>query len=101
MEFRRIEVRRVTRYYENLAEENDIRETLEKLKLAKVLCNIEVTGYPVLETSYILEVGDKVGIFSREQRLKIEVETNKIKRIEVFSNVEVTEEDHRGRWDFI
>jgi len=101
MDFKRVEIRRVVRHYENLASKEEIKSVLLKIKDMKVPSSIKVMGYPTLGAAYVLEVGDKVSIFSRDQKLKVACAIDQIIEIEVFSNSEMVEEDQRGRWTYI
>jgi len=101
MEFKRVEIRRVVRHYEHVSLKEDIKSVLSKIMDMKVPSSIKVTGYPTLGNAYVLEVGDKVSIFSRDQKLKVACSVDQIIEVEVFSNTEVVEEDQRGRWTYI
>lgn len=101
MEFKRTEIRKTVRHYENISEEEDIKSTLNKIKEMKVPCSFKISGYQELGNSYVLSTEGKVLIFSRDQKLKVTCSIKDIKEVEVFSNSEITEEDQKGRWSYI
>ena len=106
MEFRRIEVKRVVRHREQIADGEDIRTIFlaiqeNKLKFAIV---IEGTG-ATWKSCVVLGVGEEdVTIFAREpQKVKRKVSFVEVFSIEVESNCDfVTDaDDDEGRWAFL
>jgi len=101
MEFKRVEMNKVTRHFEQVFDLEEIRTILKKIKDMRVPSIFKVKGYPKFSSTYVLDITDKVVIFSQEQKLKLTVDLKDVEGIEVLSNSEIVDEDKKGRWAYI
>jgi len=101
MEFKRVEMTKVTRHLEQIFDLEEIKVILNKIKEMRAPSIFRIKGYPKFGSTYVLDITDKVVIFSQEQKLKITVDLKDIEEIEVLSNSEIVDEDKKGRWAYI
>jgi len=101
MEFKRVEITKVTRHFEQIFDLEEIKTILNKIKEMRVPSIFKIKGYPKFGSTYVLDIADKVVIFSQEQKLKLTVDLKDIEGIEVLSNREIVDEDKKGRWAYI
>lgn len=103
MKFKRIEVRRVIRYVEEILNHDDIAQVLSTIYDKNLQFTMDCGMGVVLERCRVLKVEkDKVKIWSlKPNMLKREVPYDSIVSLELESNNDVTDIDGNDRWSFV
>ena len=103
MEFRRIEVRKLLRYRELIAEKDEIKSILEQLQDNEMEFAVKMQGMGQrLERCVITSLeDDKVGLFSNfPSKIRLNPMFDEIEQLEVQSNCDfiAEQDDDGGRW---
>jgi hypothetical protein len=103
MKFKRIEVRRVVRYVEDIGKHDEIAQIMATLYEKNISFTMDCKMGVVLEKCRVLKpANDSVLIISRKPNmLKKSVEFDSIVSLELESNSDVTDIDGNDRWSFL
>ena len=100
MEFRRIEVKKILRYKEDIISDEDNLKILNILLKNSYKFSLRLSGMNIMTECYILAIKDtNVDFYVKSKNLKITRPFADIELLEIESNVPlVSEADDGGRW---
>jgi hypothetical protein len=103
MKFKRIEVRRMVRYVEDIVKHDEIAQIMTTLYEKNITFTMDCKMGVVLEKCRVLTPAeDSVLIISRKPNmLKKNVDFDSIVSLELESNSDVTDIDGNDRWSFL
>jgi len=103
MRFKRIEIRRVVKYVEEIADHDQIAQILKTLYEKDMFFTMDCKMGVVLERCRVLKVDNGMAyiVSLKPNMLKRNVPFDSIVSLEIESNSDVTDIDGNDRWSFV